>query len=154
MPRKFRNSLKAHAHAQGSLGRALDDLATAHRVAAAAIERDGPAVTAIGPTQFAEWIATSCEIAAAAERLLALEVELARRYGMTWDAVAEVLGVSRQSAWERFRSHERWSKTRQVSQLRRQRNAALFRRMSAGKSDEEVSTLRQMLLNQPQEPTV
>ncbi|WP_040840458.1 hypothetical protein [Nocardia brevicatena] len=146
MPRKYRNTLKAHAHAQASLGKALIELATSHRVAAAAVERGGAAATPTGPGQFSEWIATSCEIAAAAERLLALEVELARRHGMTWDAVAEVLGVSRQSAWERFRSHERWNKARQISQLRQQRKADLFRRMTAGKSDYEVAILKQIML--------
>ncbi|MGV9838932.1 hypothetical protein ACWDUL_32680 [Nocardia niigatensis] len=149
MPRKYRNTLKAHAHAQASLGKALTELATSHRVAAATVERDGPAATPIGPAQFSEWIATSCEIAAAAERLLALEVELARRYGMTWDAVAEVLGVTRQSAWERFRSHERWNKTHRISQLRQQRSTALFRKMIVGRSDDEVAILKQMMRKEP-----
>ncbi|WP_458691261.1 hypothetical protein [Nocardia tengchongensis] len=149
MPRKYRNTLKAHAYAQTSLGKALIELAASHRTAAAAIERDGPAAASLGSAQFSEWIATSCEIAAAADRLLALEVELARRNGMTWDRVAEVLGVSRQSAWERFRSHDRWNKTRRISQLRQQRRAALLRKMMAGKAEDEVAILQQMMQAKP-----
>lgn len=68
---------------------------------------------------------------------------------MTWEGVAEVLGVSRQSAWERFRSHDRWSQARSVSQLRQRYSASLFRKMAVGKSEEEVATLRRMLLRRP-----
>ncbi|GEM29559.1 hypothetical protein NN3_05660 [Nocardia neocaledoniensis NBRC 108232] len=144
MPRKYRNTLKAHAHALAELGKALLTLSTSHRNAAAVVERDGASATP-GKGELSDWIATSSEIAAAAERLLALQVELARTYGMSWDEVAKVLGVSRQSAWERFHSHDRWNRSRRVSQLRRQQNAAMFRRMRAGKTDDAVAILKEML---------
>lgn len=117
MPGKYRNTLKAHAHAQASLGRALQDLATAHRDAAAA-EPGSPPTDSFGQNEFLDWIARTCEIAAAADRLLALEIDLARRSGLTWDSVADVLGVSRQSAWERYATSKRRSTSRPNSRLR------------------------------------
>ncbi|GLY39574.1 hypothetical protein Amsp01_055980 [Amycolatopsis sp. NBRC 101858] len=83
------SALHAHAESVASLGRAYADLAERHRTAADA-------------GQFAEWIARAGELAVAAERLLALEIELARGAGVTWVAVAGALGVSRQAAWKRF----------------------------------------------------
>lgn len=144
MARTYRNTLKAHAHALSSLGAALTDLAHEHRVAASAIERRAGEEAHEQP-QFASWIATVAEISMAAERLLELEVELARYYGMTWEQVADVLGVSRQAAWERFRSHARWNRTHRTSRLRRTRRAAMFLRMAAGQDEEFVAKLRQMM---------
>lgn len=43
MPRKYRNTLKSHAYAQASLGRALIDLASSHR-------RIGPAPQQLNAT--------------------------------------------------------------------------------------------------------
>ena len=75
-------------HAAASLGRAYAALAEQHRTAA-----EG---------QFGEWITQARELTVAAERLLALEIELARGAGVTWVAIAGALGVSRQAAWKRF----------------------------------------------------
>jgi hypothetical protein len=127
----------------------LTDLAHEHRVAASAIERRRTA----GLT-FDDWVATACEISAAAERLLALEIELARQHGVTWAEVANVLGISRQAAWERFGSHARWDRTHRLSRLRQVRRAAMFRRMAAGQSDEVVATLRQMMRTERALPPV
>lgn len=142
---RYRSTLKTQAHALSSLGAVLGDLAQAHRVAASALERRRPQGPSGDETAFADWIATMCEVSAAAERLLALEIELARQYGMTWDALAAVLGVSRQAAWERFSSHTRWDRTHKLSQLRQIRRAAMFRRMAAGQRKEVVATLRRMM---------
>jgi hypothetical protein len=62
-------------------------------------------------------------LSAAAERLLALEIELARSFGVTWEEVGAALGVSRQAAWDRFASHERWQKSKRITQLRNARFA-------------------------------
>lgn len=135
MVRKYRNTLKAHAHALSSLGAALADLAHEHRVTASAMERR-PTQGSRRDDQFADWIAAAAEISAAAERLLELEVELARTYGLTWEQVADVLGVSRQSAWERFRTHSRWDRTHRLSRLRRVNRVAMYRRMALGQSED------------------
>jgi hypothetical protein len=63
------------------------------------------------------------ELSAVAERLLALEIELARSFGVTWEEVGAALGVSRQAAWDRFASHERWQKSKRITQLRNARAA-------------------------------
>lgn len=84
MARTYRNTLKAHAYALSCLGGALTDLAHEHRVAASAMERQ-PSQGTPGDSDFADWIAAAAEISAAAERLLELEVELARHHGMTWN---------------------------------------------------------------------
>lgn len=42
----------------------------------------------------------------AAEDALDAAVERARAKGVTWEAIATALGVSRQAAWERFRHVE------------------------------------------------
>ncbi|MFY1614708.1 hypothetical protein [Micromonospora sp. WMMD736] len=144
MARTYRNTLKAHAYALSCLGGALTDLAHEHRVAASAMERQ-PSQGPRGDSDFADWIATAAEVSAAAERLLELEVELARHHGMTWEQVADALGVSRQSAWERFRTHSRWDRTHRLSRLRRVRRAAMFRRMALGQSEEFVAAVRQMM---------
>lgn len=147
MARRYRNTLKAHAHALSSLGAALSELAHEHRVAASAVERHrtAGAMEAASDTPFAEWIATASEISMAAERLLELQVELARTFGMTWEQIADVLGVSRQAAWERFNTHARWDRTHRTGHLRRTRRATMFRRMAAGQSPEVVATLRRMM---------
>ncbi|MEU8263972.1 hypothetical protein AB0C02_25525 [Micromonospora sp. NPDC048999] len=144
MARKYRNTLKAHAYALSSLGAVLADLAHEHRVAASAMEQR-PSQGPRGNGHFADWIAAAAEVSAATERLLELEVELARHYGMTWEQVADALGVSRQSAWERFRTHSRWDRTQRLSRLRRVRRAAMFRRMAAGQGEESAIALRQMM---------
>ena len=82
------SALHAHAETVAALGRAYADLAARHRAAP-----EG---------QFAEWIARARELTVAAERLLALEIDLARGEGVTWVAIAGALGVSRQAAWKRF----------------------------------------------------
>jgi hypothetical protein len=138
MARKYRNTLKTQAYALSSLGAALADLACEHRVAANAMEQR-PSQGLQGDGQFADWIAAAAEISAAAERLLELEVELARHHGITWEQVADAFGVSRQSAWERFRTHPRWDRTHRLSRLRRVRRAAMLRRMALGQSDEFVA---------------
>ncbi|MEU4398240.1 hypothetical protein [Micromonospora orduensis] len=144
MARTYRNTLKTHAYALSSLGAALTDLAHEHRVAASAMEQK-PSRAPAGDSQFVDWIAAAAEISAAAERLLELEVELARRHGTTWEQVGDALGVSRQSAWERFRSHSRWDRTHRLSRLRRVRRAAMFRRMAVGQSEDFVAALREMM---------
>jgi hypothetical protein len=145
MPRRYRNTLRAHAHALSSLGNALADLGRDHRVAASALERS-KLTTLTSDSHFADWIAAACEISMAAERLLELEVELARKFGASWEDVAGVLGVSRQAAWERFGTHARWDRTHRTSRLRQARRAAMFRRMSANQDEDYVAVLRQMLL--------
>jgi hypothetical protein len=59
--------------------------------------------------------------------------------------MADAFGASRQSAWERFRTHSRWNRTHRLSRLRRVRRAAMLRRMALGQSDEFVAVLRQMV---------
>lgn len=119
----YRNTLRAHASALSSLGTAYTRLASQHRIAASAAERGQQKTTY--DRYFSDWISSTSELSAAAERLLALEIELARSFGVTWDEVGAVLGVSRQAAWDRFASHERWQKSRRISQLRTTRTAAL-----------------------------
>ena len=85
------SALQAHAESVASLGRAYADLAERHRAAADA-----------GRGEFGEWVTRAYELTAAAERLLALEIELARGAGVTWVTIAGALGVSRQAAWKRF----------------------------------------------------
>jgi len=46
----------------------------------------------------------ACDAAVdAAREVLQRRVELLRERGASWDAIGKALGVSRQSAWERFR---------------------------------------------------
>jgi hypothetical protein len=117
-------------------------------VAASALER-GQKVTY--DSQFNDWIFTACEFSAAAERLLALEIELARSYGVTWEVIAAALGVSRQAAWDRFANQSRWQKSRRVSQLRAARQADLWRelRNQIGGSEEEFVALKEWLEKRP-----
>ncbi|GAB3901264.1 hypothetical protein ACFQ1S_06895 [Kibdelosporangium lantanae] len=78
-------------------------------------------------SDFSEWIFQASELVAFAERLVALEVELARQYGVTWDEIADTLGISRQAAWERFAKPAKRRKTRRQSQAERARKAAWIR---------------------------
>jgi hypothetical protein len=146
MAKQYRNTLKAHAYALSSLGRALSELASEHRAAASLVERSGAnSIKLKREGHFAEWIATASELSMAAERLLELEIELARSYGTTWEQVADVLGVSRQAAWERFGNHERWDRTHRTAHLRRVRRMAIYRRMIVGQSEETAATVRRMM---------
>ncbi len=119
----YRNTLRAHAHALSDLGKASTDLAAEHRSTANAVERDREKATY--DRHFRQWILRVGELSAAAERLLALEIELARSFGVTWEEVGAALGVSRQAAWDRFSSHERWRKSRRIAQLRNARTAPM-----------------------------
>ena len=111
-----------HASALSSLGKTYTRIASQHRIAASAAEKGQQKITY--DRYFSDWILSVNELSAAAERLLALEIELARSFGVTWDEVGAALGVSRQAAWDRFASHERWQKSRRISQLRTARTAA------------------------------
>ena len=88
------SALHAHAESMASLGRDYADLAERHRAAAAAGRAENG--------EFGAWISQARELAVAAERLLAQEIELARGAGVTWVAIAGALGVSRQAAWKRW----------------------------------------------------
>jgi len=94
----MRSALHAHAGSVASLGRAYAELAGRHR--AVASRRENGPVTA--ESEFGAWISRAGELAAAAEHLLALEIGLARGFGVTWGDIAEALGISRQAAWKRF----------------------------------------------------
>jgi DNA invertase Pin-like site-specific DNA recombinase len=146
---EYRNTLRAHAHQLSALAKAYTHLAARHRVAASASERGRQRITFDG--YFNDWIFQACEFSAAAERLLALEIELARSFGVTWDEVASALGVSRQAAWDRFANQARWQKTRRVSQLRAARRAELLRdlRSQIGGSEEDLLALQEWLGRRP-----
>jgi len=151
---EHRNTLRAHASALSNLGRACTQLASRHRVAASAIERGKEKVTY--DRHFRDWILTVSELSAAAERLLALEVELARSFGVTWDEVGAAPGVSRQAAWDRFASHERWQKSRRISRLRAAytadlKQAAILRKVrdQINGSDAELFALKTWLNERP-----
>ncbi|GGM41753.1 hypothetical protein GCM10012275_10910 [Longimycelium tulufanense] len=96
-------------------------------------------------SEFSEWIFRACEFMAAAERLLALEVELARSFGVTWEDIADALGISRQAAWERFAKQSRWNKTRRLSQAGQARRAAWIRdlRKSIGDDADQLLAFQQ-----------
>jgi len=130
----YRNTLRAHAESLAGLGKAYADIARRHRVVADAVARGKRQVTA--DSEFSEWILQACELAAAAERLLALEIELARSFGVTWDDIADALGISRQAAWERFAKHPRWNKSRRLSQANQARRAAWIRHLRARIGDD------------------
>lgn len=117
----YRNTLGAHAHALTDLGKACTSLAAEHRSAANSVERNREKITY--DRHFRQWILRVGELSAAAERLLGLEIELARSFGVTWEEVGAALGVSRQAAWDRFASHERWQKSKRITQLRNARAA-------------------------------
>jgi hypothetical protein len=117
----YRNTLRAHAHALSDLGKACTELAAEHRSSANAVGRDREKITYA--RHFRQWILRVGELSAAGERLLALEIELARSFGVTWEEVGAALGISRQAAWDRFARPERWQKSRRIAQLRKARAA-------------------------------
>ena len=125
VPRTHRNTLRSQAEGLAGLGHAYADMARRHRVVAAAVARRRRQPSA--ESDFSDWIYRACEMTAAAERLLALEIELARSFGVTWTEIAEALGTSRQAAWERFAKQSRWEKSQRLSQANQARRAALLR---------------------------
>ena len=145
MSTEYRNTLRSQAWALSSLGKAYTRLASKHRSAASTQERGR--VKALTIDDFGDWLVELVEFSAAAERLLALEVELARSHGITWDEVALALGTTKQAAWDRFSSHSRWQKTRRISQLNRARRAKVLERLrnELGRTPEELSALEQWL---------
>jgi hypothetical protein len=140
----YRNTLRAHAYALSFIGKAYTNFASRHRAAASASEK-GRKLTFDG--HFKEWIYEACEFSAASERLLALEVELARSFGITWEEIAAALGVSRQAAWDRFANQSRWQKSRRVSQLQAAQEAEFWRkaRNQMIGSEEETVALKAWL---------
>jgi hypothetical protein len=150
----YRNTLRAHASAMSGLGKDYTRLASEHRTAASAAERGQQKISY--DRYFGAWISMVNELSAAAERLLAMEVELARTFGVTWDEVGAALGVSRQAAWDRFARPERWQKSRRISQLRnsraapRKKAAILLKvREQIDGSDRELYALKQWLDERP-----
>jgi hypothetical protein len=143
---EYKNTLRAHASHLSALGKAYAQLASRHRVAASALER-GRQKRITYDGHFNDWIFRACEFSAAAERLLALEIELARSHGVTWQEVASALGVSRQAAWDRFANQARWQNSRRVSQLRSARRADLLRelRNQIDGDEEELLALQEWL---------
>ena len=121
MSADYRNTLRVHAHTLSDLGKACADLAAEHRSTANAVERNREKITY--DRHFRQWILRVGELSAAAERLLALEIELARSFGVTWEEVGAALGVSQQAAWDRFANHERWQKSKRITRLRNARAA-------------------------------
>ncbi len=128
MVEAYRNTLKSHAHALSVMAKAYSNLAKRHRVVAGAVE-SGKQRRVTAESDFTDWIFLSCQLVASAERLLALEVDLARKYGVTWDEIATALGVSRQAAWERFSKVARWGKARKISQFEKARKAEFIRHL-------------------------
>jgi len=146
LAREYENTPRALAYQLSFLGKAYTQLASRHRVAASALERrQQKQLTFDG--HFSDWIFRACEFSAQAERLLALEVELARSSGVTWEEIASVLGVSRQAAWDRFANQARWEKSRRVSHLRAARRAELLRELRdrIDGSEEELLALQEWL---------
>lgn len=146
----YRNTLRSHAESLARLGKAYTQLASRHRVVASAVD-GGKQKKITAETHFTDWIFRACEFAAAAERLLALEVELARSFGITWDEIADALGVSRQAAWERFAKQSRWDKGRRISQVNHARRAEMVRelRERIGASGDELLAFKQWLEQKP-----
>jgi hypothetical protein len=146
MAREYKNTLRSHAFYLSNLGKAYSQLAHRHRVTASALER-GQQKQIAHHSHFNDWIFKLCEFSAEAERLLALEIELARSFGVTWQEVASALGVSRQAAWDRFATQARWEKTRRISQLRAARRAELLRELRdrIEGSEEELLALEEWL---------
>jgi DNA-binding XRE family transcriptional regulator len=133
-----KNTLRAQAAKLATLGKAYTQLASRHRITASALER-GQQKQITYEGGFSDWIFRVSEFSARAERLLALEIELARNFGVTWEEVASVLGVSRQAAWGRFSDPSRWQDSRRVSQQRAAHRAELSREIhnQIDASDEE-----------------
>jgi hypothetical protein len=123
-----KNTLRGQASQLSTLGKAYTQLASQHRIAASDLERrERKKITYEG--ELSHWITRVCDFSAQAERLLALEIELARNFGVTWEEVASALGVSRQAAWSRFARSSRWQRSRRVSQQQAAYRAELSRDM-------------------------
>ena len=150
MAKDYRNTLRGHAFHLSNLGKAYTQLASRHRVVASALER-GRLTQVTHGSHFDDWIFKACEFSAEAERLLALEIELARSFGVTWQEVASALGISRQAAWDRFADQARWQKSRRVSQLQSARRAELLRelRNRIEGSEDELRALEEWLGQRP-----
>lgn len=150
MPREYRNTLRAHAFQLSALGKAYTQLASRHRVAASALERGHQ--KQLTNKDFSDWIFRMCEFSAQAERLLALEIDLARSFGVTWEEIASGLGVTRQAAWDRFANQARWQRSRRISRLQAARRAELLRdlRDRIGGSEEDLLALQEWLGQQSQ----
>ena len=131
------NTLLSHASAISSVGRAHTDFASQHRRAAAAL-RSGRRRSLTLDSHFRGWLLLAVELAAAAERIVALEVELARTHGVTWDEVGQAFGISRQAAWDRFARHSRWNKARPVVALQRSQGAHGKRELELAKRKAEL----------------
>lgn len=59
-------------------------------------------IKAPGELHFAEWLVEVSELTLLAEELVREEVKLARAHGISWQEIADGLGMTRQSAHERF----------------------------------------------------
>jgi hypothetical protein len=139
-------TLSTQAANLSSVGRAYTELASKHRVLASALQR-GVQKRVDHASHFDNLIMRAAELSAAAERLLALEIELARNFGVTWEEIASTLGVTRQAAWDRFARPSRLEKSRRISQLRLARRAELLREVNKklGRTDEELSAFEEWL---------
>jgi len=144
--REYKNTLRAQAAQLSTLAKAYTALASWHREVASALER-GQHLQIGSGEYFSNWIFRTCEFSAQAERLLALEIDLARGFGVTWEEIASALGVSRQAAWDRFANPARRQKSRRVSHLRSARRAELLQelRKRIDGSEEELLALREWL---------
>lgn len=116
MARPYRNTPRAHAESLAQLSESYAQLATQHREFANTVTQ-GKHDEAITRDRFTNWIFRLVKLAAGAEQLLALEIELARKHGATWSEIGDALGVSRQAAHDRFSKPERRNKSRKISQL-------------------------------------
>lgn len=124
--RKYRNTPRAHAESLARLAREYDKLASEHRTLASAVSRASEE-TPPGRHDFTYWIFQLTVLAAETERLLAFEVELARKHGTTWEGIGEALGVSKQAAHDRFSTRARWTRSRRIAQLSQARWADDYR---------------------------
>jgi hypothetical protein len=143
---KKRSTLRAQASQIHTLANAYTQLASEHRITASALERGQlRQITTMG--DLSQWIFKACELSAQAERVLALEVELARGFGVTWEEIASALGVSRQAAWDRFANRARRQPSRRASQAYTARRAELLRELRSriDGDDEEFLALQEWL---------
>jgi hypothetical protein len=53
-----------------------------------------------------EDLRVACAASGAVDKLIRQTVEDARRHGCTWAEIGHALGISKQSAWERFSDEE------------------------------------------------
>ncbi len=154
MARKYQNTPRAHAESLTRLAREYSQLASEHRELASAVSRDSDGRI---PERhnFPYWIFQLTVLAAEAERLLALEVELARKHGTTWADIGEALGVSKQAAHDRFSTHERWNKSRRIAQLLQARWADDYRYLRELREahGEAAPTFRRLRAPRPAPPS-